>query len=129
MRSRARRTNSAARFALRWLAVDPALVEHDSAAGADAPELTERLLRDDPAVDIAALDAALDDEELFTAERFPASALDDATLDALVKYVENGRDRMAEVKPNPGRTTLHRLNRTEYGNAVRDLLALEIDVA
>jgi siderophore synthetase component len=51
---------TAARFALRWLAVDPALVEHDSAAGAEAPELTERLLRGDPAVDIAALDAALE---------------------------------------------------------------------
>src|SRR4029450_7500126 len=54
---------------------------------------------------------------------------DDATLDALVKYVENGRDRMAAGKPNPGARALHRLNRTEYGNAVRDLLALEIDVA
>src|SRR5262245_46950793 len=54
---------------------------------------------------------------------------DDATLEAIVKYVETGRDHMAEVKPNPGRTTLHRLNRTEYGNAIRDLLALEIDVA
>ncbi len=53
---------------------------------------------------------------------------DDATLEALVKYVESGRDHMAAVKPNPGRTTLHRLNRTEYGNAIRDLLALEIDV-
>jgi siderophore synthetase component len=51
---------TAARFALRWLAVDPALVEHDSAAGAPAPQLTERLLRDDPAVDDAALDAALE---------------------------------------------------------------------
>jgi spermidine-citrate ligase len=49
-----------ARFALRWLAVDPALVQHDSAADAGAPELTERLLRDDPAVDTAALDAALE---------------------------------------------------------------------
>src|SRR5262245_33498694 len=52
-----------------------------------------------------------------------------ATYDALVKYIETGRDRLAEIKPNPGRPTLHRLNRTEYGNAVRDLLALEIDVA
>ena len=49
--------------------------------------------------------------------------------DALVEYIETGRDRLAEAKPNPGRPTLHRLNRTEYGNAVRDLLALEIDVA
>jgi hypothetical protein len=54
---------------------------------------------------------------------------DAATYDALVKYIETGRDRLAEVKPNPGRPTLHRLNRTEYGNAVHDLLALEIDVA
>jgi hypothetical protein len=54
---------------------------------------------------------------------------DTATYDALVKYIETGRDRLAEVKPNPGRPTLHRLNRTEYGNAVRDLLSLEIDVA
>ena len=36
---------------------------------------------------------------------------------------------MAQVRPNPGRPTLHRLNRTEYANAIRDLLALEIDVA
>src|SRR5438270_320627 len=54
---------------------------------------------------------------------------DEETYAALVKYVESGRDRLAEEKPNPGRPTLHRLNRTEYGNAVRDLLALEIDVA
>jgi hypothetical protein len=54
---------------------------------------------------------------------------DAATYDTLVKYIETGRDRLAQVKPNPGRPTLHRLNRTEYGNAVHDLLALEIDVA
>lgn len=48
-----------ARFALRWLAVDPALVQSDSAGGASAAQLTEQLLRDDPAVDGAALDAAL----------------------------------------------------------------------
>lgn len=48
-----------ARFALRWLAVDPALVEHDSAAGAGAPQLLEETLRADPAVDAAALDERL----------------------------------------------------------------------
>ncbi len=48
-----------ASFALRWLAVDPALVEHDSAAQMSAPQLTEALLRDDAATDGAALDAAL----------------------------------------------------------------------
>src|SRR5438477_6010890 len=54
---------------------------------------------------------------------------DEATYVALVKYIETERDRLAEAKPNPGRPTLHRLNRTEYANAIRDLLALEIDVA
>ena len=29
--------------------------------------------------------------------------------------------------PNPGRPALHRVNRTEYANAVRDLLALDVD--
>ena len=48
-----------ARFALRWLAVDPALVTQDSATGTPAAELTEQLLREDPAVDGAALDEAL----------------------------------------------------------------------
>ena len=51
---------ASARFQLHWLAVDAALVEHDSATGTSAPELAERLLRDDPAVDGAALDAALE---------------------------------------------------------------------
>jgi len=54
---------------------------------------------------------------------------DPATYDAFVNYVESGRDRVAEIKPNPGRSTLHRLNRTEYANAIRDLLAVEVDVA
>ena len=54
---------------------------------------------------------------------------DEATYEALVNYVEAGRDRLAEVNPNPGRPTLHRLNRAEYANAIRDLLALEIDVS
>src|SRR5712691_9456834 len=54
---------------------------------------------------------------------------DAATYEVLVKYIETERDRLAEAKPNPGRPTLHRLNRTEYANAIRDLLALEIDVS
>src|SRR2546421_5515274 len=53
---------------------------------------------------------------------------DDATMQSLISYIESGRDRLAEVRPNPGRATLHRLNRTEYANVIRDLLALEIDV-
>src|SRR4030095_148062 len=39
-------------------------------------------------------------------------------------------DRAAAKDPNPGRTeTFRRLNRTEYQNAIRDLLALDIDAA
>jgi hypothetical protein len=54
---------------------------------------------------------------------------DGATYETLVKAIEFERDRLADVRPNPGRPTLHRLNRSEYANAVRDLLALDIDVA
>ena len=54
---------------------------------------------------------------------------DEATYRTLVKFIETERDRAAQLKPNPGHPTLHRLNRTEYANAVRDLLAIEVDVA
>ena len=50
-------------------------------------------------------------------------------LAALVASLENSLDRAAAARPNPGRPVLHRLNRAEYGNAVRDLVALEIDPA
>jgi len=49
---------------------------------------------------------------------------------ALVTWMETSLDAASVAKPNPGRTeTLRRLNRTEYQNAVRDLLALDIDSA
>ncbi len=48
---------------------------------------------------------------------------------AFVTWLEASIDRVAETKPNPGRTITHRLNRTEYANAVRDLLAIDIDAA
>ena len=37
--------------------------------------------------------------------------------------------RHAALSPNPGRTGVHRLNRAEYANAIRDLLALDTDVS
>ena len=50
--------------------------------------------------------------------------------DELAGWLETRLDRAAAVDPHPGRSdVLHRLNRTEYENAVRDLLALEIDGA
>jgi mono/diheme cytochrome c family protein len=46
---------------------------------------------------------------------------------AFTSSLETRLDRASERSPNPGRPTVHRLNRTEYANSVRDLLALEID--
>ena len=48
----------------------------------------------------------------------------------LVATLGSSLDQLAAKKPNPGRTDpFHRLNRTEYQNAIRDLLDLEIDAA
>ena len=43
--------------------------------------------------------------------------------------LETGIDQAAALHPNPGRPALHRLNRTEYANSIRDLLAVDVDVA
>ena len=54
---------------------------------------------------------------------------DQATYKALTTYLETSLDNVAQRSPNPGRTeSLHRLNRVEYRNAVRDLLGLDVDV-
>jgi mono/diheme cytochrome c family protein len=62
------------------------------------------------------------------AGRMPPTGLrrpDAATLESLIRGMEAELDRSAAVHlPAPG---LHRLNRTEYSNAIRDLLALEVD--
>ena len=52
---------------------------------------------------------------------------DAATYDSFAAYLETALDRAAEAKPNPGMPAAHRLNRAEYSNAIRDLLALDID--
>jgi len=59
----------------------------------------------------------------------PAGAArpDRATYDAMVTSLEKALDDAAALNPNPGRVAVHRLNRSEYVNAVRDLLALDID--
>src|SRR4029077_17720765 len=50
---------------------------------------------------------------------------DAATMESLIRGMENTLDRAATTHlPPPG---LHRLNRTEYTNAIRDLLALDVD--
>jgi hypothetical protein len=53
---------------------------------------------------------------------------DRAAADSFLSYLETSLDRAVVGKPDPGRALVHRLNRTEYGNAIRDLLGLEVDV-
>ena len=48
-------------------------------------------------------------------------------VDAFVARLERDLDDAAAAAPNPGRPVTHRLTRTEYANAVRDLLAIEVD--
>jgi hypothetical protein len=51
---------------------------------------------------------------------------DEATYNAVASYLETELDHAAAAKPNPGKLPLlHRLSRTEYKNAVRDLFALD----
>src|SRR5262245_11657169 len=55
---------------------------------------------------------------------------DDATYDAVVASLEAALDRAASAHPNPGRTaSIRRLTRTEYQNAIRDLVAVDVDAA
>ncbi|HVY34789.1 MAG TPA: DUF1592 domain-containing protein, partial [Caulobacteraceae bacterium] len=55
---------------------------------------------------------------------------DNQTTDSFVAALEGQLDHVAALHPNPGRTqALHRLNRAEYKNAVRDLLGLDVDTA
>src|SRR5262245_63623314 len=51
---------------------------------------------------------------------------DNATYDAVATWLETELDRAAATHLNPGRpANLHRLNRTEYANAVRDLIGIK----
>jgi hypothetical protein len=53
----------------------------------------------------------------------------DATYNTIIASIVAERDRVERLNPNPGRPTLHRLNRAEYVNAIRDLLAINVDVS
>src|SRR5688572_14272958 len=52
-----------------------------------------------------------------------------AAIETFVASLQTQIDRAASVKPFAGTPALHRLNRAEYGNAIRDLLALDVDAA
>src|SRR5438093_9073677 len=53
---------------------------------------------------------------------------DAAAVKAFVTALETKIDAAAATRPNPGRRTFQRLNRAEYARAIRDLLALDVDV-
>ena len=53
---------------------------------------------------------------------------DVATTDAFASSLEKTLDRAALAQPNPGQPLLHRLNRAEYANAIRDLLDVDVDI-
>lgn len=54
---------------------------------------------------------------------------DSLALKKFLSSVETGIDQAASVQPDPGNPRLHRLNRNEYHNSIRDLLGLDIDAA
>jgi hypothetical protein len=64
-----------------------------------------------------------------TGQMPPAGAprLEAPDASAFVNWLEGSLDHAARLNPNPGRPAVHRLNRTEYSNAIRDLLAVDIN--
>jgi hypothetical protein len=50
-----------------------------------------------------------------------------AAATAFAAFLERTLDAAAAARPNPGRAPVHRLNRAEYSNAIRDLLAVDVD--
>src|SRR5688572_19444948 len=97
--------------------------------------LTGNLSLDETSVDVRSIakDAAAWEKVLHKLETGamppPGHPRPDApTYRAFAAWLEGELDAAAAAAPNPGRPTAHRLNRAEYANAIRDLLALEIDV-
>jgi hypothetical protein len=89
------------------------LAPADAAKTGAQPELWEKVVR-----------------KLRTGVMPPPTVLQPSESDRLtmLMWLETSLDAASAAKPNPGRTeTLRRLNRTEYQNSIRDLLALDID--
>ena len=93
---------------------DLALDELDATRIGDSGEIWERVVR-----------------KLQTRAMPPPGARrpDEAIYQAVLASLTSELDRAAAASPNPGRPMLRRMNRAEYANAIRDLLALEIDPA
>jgi len=87
----------------------------DSSSVADHPEVWEKVVK-------KLLAGAMPPQ--------PRPRPDQIAYDGLRFWLEAELDKASENSPNPGRTeALHRLNRTEYRNVVRDLLGLTVDVS
>ena len=137
--------------ALAAAALGPAVPLAAQEAAAEAPRAVldrycvachnDRLLTGGLSLEAAAVDAADPSRDADVWERVIAKLRtgampppgrprpDAATYDAVAARLEADIDRAAAANPDPGRTsTVHRLNRTEYRNAIRDLLALDLDV-
>lgn len=54
---------------------------------------------------------------------------DKAAVNAFVGWLETSLDAASAAAPNPGTVALHRLNRSEYANSVRELFGIEVDPA
>ncbi len=80
-----------------------------------------------PADNAALLERAL--RKVRTGEMPPAGMPhpDQATREAFTNWLADALDHAAAAHPNPGRPAIHRLNRAEYSNTIRDLLAVDID--
>ena len=97
----------------------------------------ERLLTGGLALDIANVDEINEDpavwekvlQKLRTGVMPPSQRPrpDTNTYKSLISYFETALDHAAAANPNPGRPAVHRLNRAEYTNAIRDLLMLNVD--
>ena len=93
-------------------------------AGLSLAGLNEQHVTDDPAVwEKVVLKLRTGAMPPPTTPNRPDRAAAKSFLDRITTTI----DRAAVDRPNPGRVTLHRLNRTEYANAVRDLLGVEVD--
>jgi len=57
-----------------------------------------------------------------------AARPDEATINGFSGWLATTMDRAAAQRPDPGRTVLHRMNRAEYANTIRDLLNVDVDV-
>jgi hypothetical protein len=82
----------------------------------------------DPVADVETFEKIL--LKLQTGMMPPSGSLqpDGDTRRSLIADLESRIDEAYEARPSPGRPVLHRLNRAEYANAVRDLLGVEVDV-